>query len=201
MKQFLAFLRTTIVGGFLVVLPMILLALLLIETFEIAGAAADLLADPLPVTRIGGVDVSFLLAILLVLVACFSTGLFVGTRLGARFLERLEASVLGRVPGYRVLRNLTRSFATIEESSQFAVAVVNLYGDGTCVLGFIVDEVEGGPVSVFVPNSPAPVSGSVYFVPRERVQRLPVTGAAGVETLLNWGIGSSELIAARPDPD
>jgi uncharacterized membrane protein len=199
MKGVLEFVRTTVVGGFLVVLPIVLLVLVLMETVDLVGAMTEPIAEALPVDEFGGVEVAMLLAFLIIILLCFVTGLIAGTQIGSSVSLFFERTFLDRVPGYKLIRGLTQSYARVTEQSQFAVAAVDLYGDGTRVLGFIVDEVEGGDFAIFVPGAPTPTSGNVYFVARNRVQRLGVPMAEVVSTHLQWGIGSAALLGKRAE--
>jgi len=85
----------------------------------------------------------------------------------------------------------------LRDDARFSAAAVDLHGDGCRVLGIIVDEVEDGDFTIFVPSAPTPTAGSVYFVPRERVQRLAVPAGTALNTLLQWGIGTAEMVPRR----
>jgi uncharacterized membrane protein len=197
MKGVLEFVRTTVVGGVLVVLPIVLLVMVLMETVDLIGAITEPIAAALPGDEIGGVEVAVLLALLVILLLCFLTGLIAGTQIGSSVSLFFERTFLDRVPGYKLIKGLTQSYVRVTEQAQFAVAVVDLYGDGTRVLGFIVDEGAGGDFTIFVPGAPMPTSGNVYFVARDRVQRLGVPMAEVVNAHLQWGIGSAALLGKR----
>ena len=194
MKRLLGFVRTAVVGGFLLLLPIVLLVLLLQEMLDIVAFLSDPLVTMFGVEEVVGVELALLLSIGALLLVCFSAGVLLKTQIGSRFITFVERSFLDRVPGYTLIKSLTGSFTAVGEAGHFAVAAVNLYGDGTRVLGFIVDEAEDGTFTIFVPNAPTPISGSVYFVPRERVQRLEVPLTPAVNSLMQWGIGSAELL-------
>ena len=197
MRRFLAFIRATVVGGFLVVLPVVLAVLVLIEALEFVRLATDPLVGMLGIEEVVGIEAALLLSILAIVLICFLAGLVLASRIGSMLIGFLERSVLDRVPGYRLIKSLTTSFATVSDKAHFPVAIVNLYGDGTRVLGFIVDEVEGEDYAIFVPNAPTPIAGSVYFVARDRVERLPIAMGAAVNSLMQWGIGSAQLLPRR----
>jgi uncharacterized membrane protein len=154
MKSVLEFVRTTVVGGLLVVLPIVLLVLVLMETVDLIGAVVEPIAAALPFVEVAGVEVGLLVAIAIILFVCFLTGLIAKTSIGAGISRFFEKTFLDRVLGYKLIKGLTQSFARVTEQSQFSVAAVDLYGDGTRVLGFIVDEVDGGDFAIFVPSSP-----------------------------------------------
>jgi len=63
------------------------------------------------------------------------------------------------------------------------------------VLAFIVEEHDNGDYTVFVPTAPTPTIGTIYFLKREKVRKLDVPMAAGVDCIMQWGVGSKSLLA------
>jgi uncharacterized membrane protein len=124
MKGVLEFVRTTVVGGVLVVLPIVLLVMVLMETVDLIGAITEPIAAALPGDEIGGVEVAVLLALLVILLLCFLTGLIAGTQIGSSVSLFFERTFLDRVPGYKLIKGLTQSYVRVTEQAQFAVAVV-----------------------------------------------------------------------------
>ena len=104
MKSLADLIKTTLIGGLLVVLPIYLSVLLLAKTL---GGLLGLLA---PVTAVISPDARFrqVAAILIVLVVCLVVGLLVRTTLGLRAKEAFERSVLEKIPGYTLVRGLAR---------------------------------------------------------------------------------------------
>src|SRR5512140_3468014 len=102
MKRVAEFLRTTLIGGLLVVLPIYVSVLLT------AKAVAGLLAVVAPITSQipAGVRLRGLAAVAIIVVACFIAGLVVRTALGLRVKNALERSLLERIPGYSLVRGL-----------------------------------------------------------------------------------------------
>ena len=197
MRRLAQFLRTTVTGGFFVVLPLFLVALLLAEA---VSAVVDVIApatDQLPVEEVAGVQIDLLLAATLVLLACFATGLIMQTELGVRSNRWLEQTVLDRLPGYVLIRGLTRRISGVEESARFAPALIQLH-EGVRALGFIVEEHGTGTTTVFVPATPMATVGSLYFVEPERIQNLDVPMTRALTCIAEWGVGSAALLARKP---
>ena len=61
-------------------------------------------------------------------------------------------------------------------------------------LGVQTDVVQGGLAVVFIPNSPNTFSGSVFFVARDRIQRLDVPLAGALRCLERCGVGGGSLL-------
>ena len=137
MRQQIHFVRTTIVGGFLVVLPVALVLLLLDEILAVFVAALDPVAELLPVEEIGGVATARLLAIVVVLLAFFVAGLITLTRLGNALGGWLERSLLNYLPGYALVKSLTKRFSPGDRGT---AALARLGPGGSWVFAFVVEE-------------------------------------------------------------
>jgi uncharacterized membrane protein len=64
-----------------------------------------------------------------------------------------------------------------------------------------MDEFADGRLVVFVPGSPAPMSGAIYIFTPDRVTYLDVPLLAFMKAISSWGLGLRELIdPAMPQP-
>jgi len=187
MKGILGFFKTTIAGGFFVILPIVLIVIVLGETIEMLGALVDPIARQIPIDDVGGIAVSRILSIVLILVLCFVTGLVMRTRPGIAVRGFVEGALLERIPGYSVIRSLTSRFeGAADDTSTFAPALITT-SPGTRELALIVDEHDDGNVTVFVPLSPMATVGSIRFVSRDLVQAVDAPMGAAVNCLMHWG--------------
>jgi uncharacterized membrane protein len=64
------------------------------------------------------------------------------------------------------------------------------------VPAFIIEELEDGRLTVFVPSVPTPFAGAVYVLGRERVHPVDVPFTQAIRAVSRWGSGSKELVAA-----
>lgn len=190
MKQALEFVKTTIVGGLVVVLPLAAALLIAVKMLAALEGAVDPLAAALPF----GTHAARLLALLIILGGCFATGLLIRTRGGRRANTWLEQRVLERLPAYSLLRNLGRQFAGEGGESAMAPALAEI--EDALVPAFVVEELADGRLTVFVPAIPTPTVGAVYILPPERVHRVAVPITQLVQCVTRWGAGSRELVAA-----
>jgi uncharacterized membrane protein len=192
MKNFLEFLKTTILGGFLVLLPVVaVLVLIAIAVNSVIAIIAPLVAK-LPMKTVGGYTAVTLLAVLLILGFCFLAGLLVQLRLGRLVQTWLESHLLQRLPGYTMVKKLTRQVAG-QEGAEFAPALVDLYGSETRVIGLIIEECDDGKLTIFVPMSPTSTLGQVYILPATRVERLNARFLPVVNSLSQWGMEAKKL--------
>jgi uncharacterized membrane protein len=198
MRKFGDFLKTTIIGGFLVLLPVVVVILLLSLAVATVVNAMEPLMEMLPLKSVGGLAVATLAAILLLLVFCFLTGLLVQMRIGRLGKEWLERILLERLPGYLMFKNLTRRVAG-EEGIEFAPGLVDLYGSEARALGFIVEEHQDGTFTIFIPLSPMATVGQVFVLPGPQVQKLEAKFVDVVNSLTQWGMESKKLLKPPPE--
>jgi uncharacterized membrane protein len=195
MRNLLEFLKTTILGGFLVLLPVVVVLVLIGIAINGVISIIAPVAAKLPVTTVGGYAAATLLAILLILGFCFLAGMLVQLRLGQLVQIWLESRLLQRLPGYTMIKNLTRQVAG-REGTEFSPALVDLYGSEVRVIGLIIEELDDGRLTVFVPISPTSTLGQVYIVPAEKVEKLNARFLDVVNALTQWGAESKKMFAA-----
>jgi uncharacterized membrane protein len=190
MKFAREFLVNVLVGGLLIVLPIYLAVLVLLKGMQ---SAAGLLR---PVTALlpAWLPAAGLLSLALVLVVCFLIGIAVRTRVGGILRERVERALFERLPGYALFRSLTQRLAGEGRETAWKPALVEI--EEALVPAFIIEELEDGRLTVFVPSVPTPFAGAVYILSRERVHALDVPFTQAIKSISRWGSGSKDLVAA-----
>ena len=162
------FVMSSFVSGLLIVIPLYLAILLLLKAMQsVVGLVrpfAMLLPEWFPAEHV--------LSLLLVVVVCFLIGAVVRTTGGRAVRERLEKSLFERVPGYALFRSLTQRLAGQDEENVWKPALAEI--EEALVPAFIIEELEDGRLTVFVPSVPTPLAGAVYVLARERVHPLDV---------------------------
>ena len=190
MKRITEFTKTTIVGGFVVILPVAITA------FMIATVVAKLrvVIEPLAASLPGGPIIATLIALGTILAACFVTGTFARTTMGERAWQAFEHGLLERIPGYDLVYRLSRRAFGQDDGTMFAPALAVF--DDAMVPAFVVEEHADGRYTVFVPAVPTPAVGAVYIMDRARVHVLDVPFQHAVRCITQWGMGSGELLGA-----
>ena len=190
MKYAREFVTSTLVGGLLIVVPAYLAVLLLLKGMKSAATLvrpfAALLPDWIPAEN--------LFSLLLVLIICFIVGVAVRTRSGRAVRERMEVALFGRLPGYGLIKSLTQRLAGDSEESAWTPALVEL--EDALVPAFIIETLDDGRFTVFVPSVPTPLAGAVYILSPERVHILDVPFTQAIKSVSRWGSGSGDLVAA-----
>ncbi|HEY1288815.1 MAG TPA: DUF502 domain-containing protein [Burkholderiales bacterium] len=184
------FVADALISGLLVVIPVYLAVLLLLKAMQSLVGLVRPLAALLP----DWVPAEDLLSLLLVLVLCFLVGVALRTRIGRAARERIEKSLFQRIPGYALFRGLAQQVSGESRESTWKPALVET-GDGL-VPGFIIEELDDGQYTVFVPSVPTPLAGAVLVIPRERVHALNVPFTSAIQVVSKWGSGSKALVAA-----
>lgn len=190
MKKTKSVFGTNVIYGLLVMVPIAIIVLLLEKVVEILES----IAKPLQLHSAISVIGAMILALLMVFLLCFVVGAFVRTRLGSWSFDRFERTILKQIPGYEIISNALKGF--IEKKTVYHAALVRLYGPGTGVLGFVMEENDNGSITVFVPSVPTLTVGSLHIVDRERVTMLEA-GRIDVTTCISkWGIGSQKILGS-----
>ncbi len=197
MKGLVDFVKTTVIGGLLFLVPAVLIVLLIKQAVLLARKILVPIEKLLPIENIAGVAVEHLVAIVLILAVCFAAGLAARTSPGAKLNAWLERAILRRVPGFGLIKRVTHEMANIESKSDFSVALARI--EDAWVLSFIVEKLDSGLLAVFVPSAPTPAVGSIYYLTEDRVKRLDVPVASAIQCIMRLGVGSKELLEGYPN--
>ena len=190
MKKFWKSAGSTFFGGLLVVVPLYLSVLLLLKAMQSLVGLVRPVAMLLP----AWFPAEHALSLLLVIILCFLIGAAVRTPAGQSMRERIEKSLFERIPGYALLRSLTQRIAGKDEERAWKPALVEI--EEALVPAFIIEELNDGRFTVFVPSVPTPFAGAVYVLAPERVHPLDVPFTQALQSVSRWGSGSKELVAA-----
>ena len=196
MKKLLQFVRTTLVGGLLFLVPIVVLVMILGKALAVAHKLADPLAARFPVESVVGVRTPLLLAIVLLVFFCFLAGFLARAALARKMVRGLEAAVLSKVPGYALLKSVSESLLGVEPQGAFPVVLARL--DDTWQIGLRVEELDNGLVAVFVPDAPNPQSGAVVFLTPDQFKPTDIPLAAALKCLKHHGAGSNALLRGLP---
>jgi len=89
---------------------------------------------------------------------------------------------------------MTRQLAGQSLESEWKPALIEI--EEALAPGFIVEELDDGRFTVFIPSAPTPLTGSIYVIDADRVHPLNVPFTHAVKAITRWGSGSKELVAA-----
>jgi len=193
MRGIFGFLKATVMGGFFVVLPVVLGWMIVTETLDLLVGIATTASEFLVGKGLEAFADPELVAVLILVGVCFVLGLAMRTRIGTAAGQLIERLVLDPLPGYRVFKTLTQSLGGIDKSSAFNPALMQ-GPDGVRTPVLAVEEHAGGDVTVLVPMAPTPTVGPLHVVPRSRVRRLDVPLVKFMECYFHFGSGIKDLV-------
>ena len=194
MTSFKEFLKTTIVGGILFLMPVILFALILRHAMGFAGKIAKPIAAYFPQHQFAGVAIATIIAALVLLVLSFCAGLVARTPVGKSATHWLEETLLGHLPQYRMVKSLAEGLTQVEGVQGMRPALVSI--EGGWQIGYQLEELKDGWVAVFLPQSPTPMSGNVMYLPAARVRLLEMPIPEAMMLVKRLGVGSAAALAA-----
>jgi len=199
MKQSLGFIKTTALGGLVVIVPLAILLFVAAQILYVAIDVISTVADQLPFEFLENPLVVGLLAVASIIGICFVTGLAVRTATGANLQQRFDRFLERKVPLYGVVRSITQRFAGIEDE-QLTPAEIDLYGSGSGLLGFIMERLPDGRYCVFVPDVPLLTVGRMFVVSEAQITRLPGSMHTAAEAVTQWGVGLTAVYSAKQKP-
>ena len=187
------FLKNTITGGLLFLVPIGALIIILAKIVPIAQKVTDPLTEIIPIESIAGLKMPVLLTSLLILLICFVAGLLANTRAANRLVAGLEDTLLEKIPGYSLLKSMGEDLVSIEGSSTNQVVLVRF--DDAWQFGLKVDNISNGKqTAVFIPDSPTPQTGGLFVVDSSRVQSTDLSINQVLVCLKNRGTGVHKLL-------
>lgn len=189
------FVKTTVVGGLLFLVPLIVLLAVLAKAYEIMKAVAHPLARYFHVDTVAGIAFANLVALALLIGLCFLAGLVARSGFMRRLSRRFENRVLQRIPLYSVVKATVDSMLPLHREQGLQPVLVQF--DDCSQLGLEVERQTPGVVAVYLPGSPNPWSGSLLLTTPERVTTVPSTMMATMRTLQQLGKGANALIAKQ----
>jgi len=193
MKKIVEFLKTSLIGGLFVLLPLVLFYLVLTEMLHLVVALATPIADLFPKGTFDQVNLPVLVALILIVGASFLFGLALRLMILRRVGLWIENNVLGRLPMYNAVKSLSRGLVGAKEGTAFRPAVLSS-PDGGWEIVYVIEEHGDGQLTVLVPWAPAAFTGSVKIMDSDRIEMLDVPLGDVSKALSQWGVGVRDLL-------
>ena len=194
MKQLAEFLKTIIAGGLFVLLPLLLFYLLLAELLQLVVVLATPIADLFPQGTFDQVNAPVLLGLILIVGASFLFGLALRSTILRGFGLWIERTLLGRLPLYTAVKNLSRGLVGAKDETAFRPGVLRS-PDGDRAIVYVIEDHGDGHLTVLVPFAPASFSGQLKIIATDRIEMLDANLDEVSRVLSFWGVGVHELLA------
>ncbi|NGX41935.1 MAG: hypothetical protein K940chlam7_00209 [Chlamydiae bacterium] len=195
MKKNIGFFKTTILGGLIFLLPLILLITLLGKAISIMMKVAEPLDEIIPVGSIGGIAFVNLLAIAGVILVCFFAGIAAKSVFGKKIFQNIEDKI-SIFPGYTLFK--ARMTGRIgKKAGKKSLQIVLVKFDDLSQIAFEIERTPGGPVVCFLPGSPDPWSGSIAIVSENQVELINAETNDTIKAFERIGTGISAILEKR----
>jgi uncharacterized membrane protein len=183
--------RATILGGVLFLIPMVFITIALTKAFEFCRIIAKPIKNLIPVDRMIGVAVLDIIAVGLIVLACFLAGILAKQAMFSQRLHKVDAFLINIVPGYAVVKSMVGGFLG-EQDDVDPLQPVLVRFDDYDQLAFEVERFDDHCV-VFVPSAPSAWSGATIIVASNRVKTLDLPPHQLASLLRVMGRGTSKL--------
>lgn len=194
MSRLKIFIKTSLLGGLAVILPVAVLFLIFKWIFNwvtniiqpltnlvlARGQFQELVADAI----VFGIIITF----------CFVVGAAVKTKIGRYIQENLENRILKIAPGYPTIKSIVMQFIGKKKSPFSSVALIRPFENDTLMTAFITDFHDNDWYTVFAPTGPNPTTGFIFHLKGEFVQLVNVPVEETIRSVLSCGAGSTSLI-------
>jgi uncharacterized membrane protein len=192
------FLKTTLLGGLFVSLPIMLLWIGLKEIGGLLTEMATPIADMLPGRMFDNLKAPGVIALLLIIGASFVLGLAARSAWLSSVGRNFENSILNRVPMYQMLKVI--SSALIDSDSGDAKPALVKDGSGGGDPCYVMEKHKDGRATVLLPWSPASFAGSIKVVQQSNLEYVSCSLDEFSRSLSQIGVGVEECLTAK-SPD
>jgi uncharacterized membrane protein len=192
MNRQLNFIKTTAIGGFVFLIPAVIVVILFGKLIGGLKTLAKALAP------IFGIESSFggftldIAAFAVTILICFAAGILAKRAAAKRAREKLDRSLLNFIPGYAFVKGFADNIRQTEEISSSFVPVTVRFDDYV-QMGFETEQLPNGKVAIYLPGAQNPWSGSVVFVSNDRIKRLSISLPEALRNIRTLGKGSLNI--------
>lgn len=195
MRQTIAPLKTTLIGGALFLVPLVVIGAIVGKAIEIAygilkPAAKWVIAfdDPTALAFAG------VAAVLLVVLLCFLAGMVARWALARQVSRWVEDRLNDIYPRYAVLKSMAQGYG-LPDSGHALIPVLARYDD-RLQIAFEVERAQDGLVTLFLPGSPDPWAGTIAHMTPDRVTPLQTDFDTVMKSLQWLGRGTAGILDA-----
>jgi uncharacterized membrane protein len=196
MKKITEFFKTSLSGGFFVLMPLVMFYLLVDEMIELLVALATPIADLFPRGLFENIELPGVIALILLLGASFLFGLALRSKTLRQTGLWIERAILGKLPIYNAVKRLSRGLIGAKEDGVFKPAILHSE-NGVREIVYLIEEDGKGQVTVLVPWAPASFAGSLKILSRDRIELLASNLGDTSRVLGHWGVGTFELLEKK----
>jgi uncharacterized membrane protein len=192
------FIKTTLLGGLFILLPLMLLWIGLDEIIGLIVVMATPIADMFPPDAFeDDLKLPGIVALVLIVGASFILGLAAKSALLSSLGRKFEKAILYKVPMYRMLKII--SGALVDSSGGDVKAALLLDGTGGGEPCYVIEFHKDGRATVLLPWSPASFAGSIRVVQQSNLEILSCTLDEYSRCISQVGVGVEECLTRTAD--
>lgn len=192
MQAIIKFIKTTVLGAIVIIIPMAVIIYVLADIFGKLIAVTSPLTEGMTFGPVRNALIVVLLAILLIILVFFIAGLLLNSFWGKSIKNWVESKIFENIPMFSTIKQLTQRVAGIENSN-FPVVEVDLYGSDVKVLGIVVETLADGRLMVYTPSSPVITVGQLYIVPEDRAKQIDASIPDTINCLSKVGLEANKI--------
>jgi len=186
------FLKSTLLGGLFILLPLMLLWLGLKEIGGLLVEMATPIADMIPGQYFENLTAPGVVAIFLIIGTSLILGLAARSAWISNIGHKIEHSMLNKVPMYRMLKII--SSALIDSDSGDVKPALLTDGAGGGYPCYVIEKHKDGRATVLLPWSPASFAGSIKVVKQSDLEYLACSLDEFSRSLSQIGVGVEECL-------
>jgi len=189
------FLKTTLLGGLFILLPLMLLWIGLKEIGGLLEAMATPIADLFPKGVFDNLTAPGIVATFLIVGTSFILGLAARSAWLSNIGHNIEISILNRVPMYRMLKIIASALIDSESGDVKPALIKDGSGGGDPC--YVIEKHADGRATVLLPWSPASFAGSIKVVQQSDLEYVPCSLDEFSRSLSQIGVGVEECLTAK----
>ena len=120
----LAFLKTTCLGGVVFLVPIVLFIAVIDQALALVASLAAPIAAVFPVSSIGDLAIVHIVALVILLFACFLAGLAAKTAIAGNIVDSLEANILDKIPAYALMKMKAGTMLSVEDAGNMVPVLI-----------------------------------------------------------------------------
>ena len=154
MKQSANPLVTTLIGGMVFLLPLVVVLYVLGQGLALTTRVAQPLTSMLPDKSIGGIAFASIAALLLLLLLCFGAGLLARAAFGRALTDQFEARLQTVYPRYAVIKAMSQGLHGALGHRVLKPVLVTF--DDHQLIAYDIERLDDGRAVLFLPGAPEP---------------------------------------------
>jgi len=202
--QHLSFLRATAIGGIFFLLPLVVLCFFLGQIGQVVYAVAvqiqPFLKETLGIHHATGYGLIFAIALMVIVLACFSAGILASRSVARQFTGWIEKYLLMMFPRYAIFKEqLSGNIGG--EIAKNRLRPVHVRLEGYSRLAFEVERslaseslTHAETVTLYLPGSPDPWSGTVINVTPDRIDAIETPFPDVLGAFEKLGLDSQKIL-------